>query len=57
MKIKEFDVVELNNKNNATILSIDKDSYNAEIISKDGVSLGYKLINDSDINKVIYARK
>lgn len=56
MKIKLFDVVKLNSGNNATILGINKYSYNAEVIDDEGKSLGYKEITNSDISEVIYTK-
>lgn len=56
MEVKIFDVVELNNQNKATILSINKDEYVAEIVDKDGVSQGYSYIKEKDIKKVIFTK-
>lgn len=56
MKINRFDVVELNNKNKATIRSIQSDGYLVEEVDLNGNSLGYKTITDSDINKIIYSK-
>lgn len=36
MKYKQFDVVVLNNENRATILGINNNSYNAEIVDIEG---------------------
>ena len=57
MKINRFDVVELNNKNKATIRNIQNDGYLVEEVDLNGNSLGYKTITDSDINKIIYTKK
>lgn len=56
MKINRFDVVELNNKNKATIRSIQNDGYLVEEVDLNGNSLGYKTITDSDISKIIYSK-
>lgn len=40
MKIKIFDVVELNNGNKATIIEINKNRYKVEIVDKHGKSKG-----------------
>ena len=56
MKINRFDVVELNNKNKATIRTVQNNGYLVEEIDLNGNSLGYKTISDSDINKIIYLK-
>ena len=56
MKINRFDVVELNNKNKATIRSIQNDGYLVEEVDLNGNTLGYKTITDSDISKIIYSK-
>lgn len=56
MKINRFDVVELNNKNKATIRTVQNNGYLVEEIDLNGNSLGYKTISDSDINKIIYSK-
>lgn len=53
MKIKIFDVVELQDKNKATILRIDNDKYYAEVVNSDGMTLCFKYITLKDINKII----
>lgn len=57
MKINRFDVVELNNKNKATIRSIQNDGYLVEEVDLNGNSLGNKVINDSEINKIIFSKE
>jgi hypothetical protein len=58
MKLKIFDVVELNNGNKATIVeNKTKDIYKAEIVTNEGKILGIKLINENDVNKIIFSRK
>jgi len=56
MKINRFDVVELNNKNKATIRNIQSDGYLVEIVDLNGNSLGTKVINETEINKIIYSK-
>lgn len=53
MKLKIFDVVELNDKNRATILNIKNNEYLVEIVNSAGVSIGNKIIADKDINRII----
>ena len=57
MKVEIFDVVELNNQNKATILSIDNEVYLVEIVDKDGISQGTSYIKESDIKEVIFTKK
>ena len=57
MKLKIFDVVELNDKNRATILNINNKEYLAEVVNSAGISLGNKVIKDNDINKIIVSKK
>ena len=56
MGIRKFDVVELYNKNKATILQIEGNKYFAEIVNSSGVTVDKKYISDSDITKVIYTK-
>ena len=57
MKIKIFDVVELKNKNKATILeNKSNDTYKAEIIDLHGKSLGTEYIYEDDISKIIFSK-
>lgn len=57
MKINRFDVVELNNKNKATIRTVQSNGYLVEEVDLNGNSLGYKTISESEINKIIYTKK
>lgn len=58
MKIKKFDVVELNNKNKAVILEIYKrNKYYAEIVNDKGKTIDKAEIKESQINKVIYRKQ
>lgn len=56
MKIKIFDVVELNNQNKATILSMNNGNYMAEIVNREGISQGTSCITEKDIKKVVFAK-
>lgn len=56
MKINKFDVVELNDKNKATILDIQDNKYLVEIVNDDGTSLGIRTIEYQDISKVIFKK-
>ncbi len=56
MKINRFDVVELKDKNKATILNFQNNRYLVEVVSPDGKSLGTKLITDNDIEEVIFCK-
>lgn len=53
MKIKVFDVVELKDKNKATILEIKDDKYFAEIVNPYGITIDRKKeITKNDIAKI-----
>ena len=54
MKIQRFNVVELKDKNRATILEIKNKKYLAEIVNPYGITLGIKTIIKDDIEKIIY---
>ena len=56
MKLKIFDVVELNDKNRATILNINNKEYLAEVVNSAGISLGNKVIKENDMNKIIVSK-
>lgn len=56
MGIKRFNVIELNDKNKATILQIEGNRYFAEIVNPSGATIDKRYISDNDINKVIYAK-
>lgn len=51
-----FDVVELKNGNNATILTIDSSKIKIEEVNKKGISLGVKEITDGDIKEIIFRK-
>lgn len=57
MKYKQFDVVVLNNENRATILGINNNSYNAEIVDIEGNRIEIKLITDDEINKILFRKR
>lgn len=50
---KIFDVVELNNGNKATILTNEKSSIKIEEVNNEGISLGVKEINETEIKRII----
>lgn len=56
MKLKKFDVVELKNKNRATILEKKNNEYLVEIVDTNGITVEKKNINQEDIKQVIYTR-
>lgn len=57
MRIKRFNVVELNDNNRATILDIrKKNEYYAEIVNPYGITIDKKIITDDDISKIIYQK-
>lgn len=58
MRIKKFDVVELQNNNKATVLEIKgNNQYFAEIVNQQGITIDNKTITNNDIKKVIYSRE
>lgn len=56
MKLKKFDVVELKNKNRATILEKKNNEYLVEIVDTNGITVEKRNINQEDIKQVIYTR-
>lgn len=57
MKIKKFDVVELNNGNRATIFEVKgKDKYFAEIVNAYGVTVNKRIITNDEITDVVYSK-
>jgi len=57
MRIKQFDVVELNNNQKAIIKKINKGkNYLIEVVSEDKTEIEQKTITQQEIKKVIYAR-
>lgn len=58
MKIEQFDVVELKDRNKAIIKKINKrNSYLVEVINEKGIKVGEKIITNIDINKMLYSRR
>lgn len=57
MKLKVFDVVKLNDGNNATIIKTNKNTYKASITDLNGVSQGDREITDKDVYKILFSRK
>ncbi len=58
MKIKQFDVVELRDKNKAIILEIYKrKKYYAEIVNAKGKTIDKTEITSKQIDKVIYRKE
>ena len=57
MKVKVFDVVEVNNGTKATVLEIIQGGYNVEVVDKRENSKGRKTISDKDIVSIIYQSK
>lgn len=58
MKIKRFNVVELNNGNRATIIDIKgKNEYFAEIVNAYGITLENRIITDDEIKSIIYSKE
>ena len=56
MKYKEFDVVKLDNGNNATIVNIIKNKYQVAETNKDGVNIGIKIVPESNIEELIFSK-
>ncbi len=57
MNIKQFDVVELNNKNKAIIKNKDGNGYFAEIINEQGNTIESRYILQEEIKSLIYSRE
>ena len=57
MKYKQFDVVLLKDNNFATILGVNNNYYNAEIVNDKGIRIEMKAITDDDIDKSIFIKK
>lgn len=57
MKMKKFNVVELNNGNKATILQILGNEYFAEIVNDDGITVDKRIVKADEINKIIYYKE
>ncbi len=57
MKIKKFNVVQLNNGNRATILQVLGNRYLAEIVNSYGITLDKRIITKDEINKIVYSKE
>ena len=57
MKIKIFDVIELENGNKATVLDIDKGIYKIDEIDEKGNQLRTREVSIDEIKKVIYTKR
>lgn len=56
MKYKQFDVVILKNENIATILGIEDNNYNVEIVDKKGKRIELVKIKDDEIDKILFKK-
>ena len=57
MRYKRFDVVELNNVNRATILDVENNRYNVEIVNPYGITIDKKYITNTEIKQLIHSSK
>ena len=53
MKLKRFDVVELNNGNKATIFDIKNNELYGEVVNDRGITIEHRNINEHEIKKVL----
>lgn len=53
MKLKRFDVVELNNGNKATIFDIKNNELYGEIVNEKGITIDNRAITEDEIKKVL----
>lgn len=56
MKLKRFDVVELNNGNKATIFDIKNNELYGEIVTDKGITIEHRNINEDEIKKVLVSK-
>lgn len=56
MKINQFDVVKLKNKDNAVILNTENQNYLSEIIDLNGETKERREIQKDEISNIIYSR-
>ncbi len=57
MKLKKFDVVELNNGNKASILDIRNRDYYAEIVNpNNGATIEHRMIKEDEIKAIIFTK-
>ena len=57
MKVNIFDVVKLKDDNKAIIKEINNTTYKVEVTNKEGMAMGIKEIDKSDIIDVIYSKR
>lgn len=56
MKLKKFDVVELNNGNKATIFDTKNNELYGEIVNDKGITIEHRNINENEIKKVLISK-
>ncbi len=56
MKLKKFDVVELNNGNKATIFDTKNNELYGEIVNDKGITIEHRNINENEIKKVLVTK-
>lgn len=56
MKLKRFDVVELNNGNKATIFDIKNNEFYGEIVNNQGITIEHRNIYENEIKKVLVSK-
>ncbi len=56
MKLKRFDVVELNNGNKATIFDTKNNEYYAEVVNDKGITIEHGNINEDEIKKALVSK-
>ena len=56
MKLKKFDVVELNNGNKATIFDTKNNELYGEIVNDKGITIEHRNINEHEIKKVLVSK-
>lgn len=56
MRIKKFDVVEMNDNNRATILETNNNQYLAEIVNPYGITVDKRIITQDEIKQIIYKK-
>ena len=56
MKLKRFDVIELNNGNKATIFDIKNNELYGEVVNDRGITIEHRNINEHEIKKVLVSK-
>lgn len=56
MKLKRFDVVELNSGNKATIFDIKNNEFYGEIVNDKGITIEHRNISEDEIKKVLVSK-